>query len=481
MKLISSPYVKRWLQLLHYIEIHKDFTISALTAYTKVSQRTIIKDMKYFKAYFKNSAIFTYGINGYHFKELQPDLYKEKKQALLKDEILFEIIAHIFYGELDTVEGIAFSYHYSESTLRRKLSKLKTVLRDYDLILNINPIDIIGNEGNIRKFFKDFYYEGDPTPHTLMPPQDLYERISAKLNENHHVYEVGTGTSISDFYYSLYVTIERYRNNHTIRLDAEIEQTIYNEKDFNLMYTLSDIIFDNFDVLLPKTEFAWLYLTTISKRTIYSLEQEETFIARFDCWPHLTTLTTKYLALPKEKNIDSKKLTTFIHAFFISRKLNDLVSPALNKVISEIKTYAQRSRPALYQQHISFLRDNLSYFSIQDTYLADIAAALTILKENLIYMYAHSKKIIFLLEGDHYVCQNIRMKAIQLFSTKHELRFPPIHELSASHFATNPIDLIITNYPQYISDYVVNTAYELIHTIPDENDWNRIIDRINAI
>ena len=44
---------------------------------------------------------------------------KERKEQLLENEVLFEIIGNIFYGELRNVGDLAYDYNYAESTLRR--------------------------------------------------------------------------------------------------------------------------------------------------------------------------------------------------------------------------------------------------------------------------------------------------------------------------------------------------------------------------
>lgn len=49
-------------------------------------------------------------------------------------------------------------YNYSKSTFRIILSKIEPVLIEYNLTLELNPINISGDEGTIRKFFMDFYY-----------------------------------------------------------------------------------------------------------------------------------------------------------------------------------------------------------------------------------------------------------------------------------------------------------------------------------
>lgn len=230
LKFIGDPSLIRLFQLLNYIERERTFTVGSLTALTNVTQRTIIKDLNYLKDYFQDSAEFSSGRRGYQFKETNPEIYKEQKKQLLSNEVLFEIVGNIFYGELETIEELAFLYNYSESTLRRLLVQIKPVLAEYDLELVLNPVNFTGDEGNLRKFFKDFYYEGEQIPHTLTPPKELHELVLTTLSGKMGNYEISTGTTPASFYYTLYIAIERYRQGNKINLQKTFGKSFIMKK-----------------------------------------------------------------------------------------------------------------------------------------------------------------------------------------------------------------------------------------------------------
>ncbi len=479
LRFIGNQSVMRWFRLLNTIERERTFTVNSLTSISEVTQRTIIKDLKYFKEYFSTSATFTKSARGYFFNEIDPDLYKEQKRHLLDNEVLFEIVGQIFYGELETIDELAFLYNYSESTFRRLLLQIEPVLAEYDLRLTMNPVNFVGDEGSLRKFFKDFFYEGEQTVHTLMPPQALQDLLLATLSEKLGKYELGTGTTPAAFYYTLYVAVERYRKGNKISLPKEVRDFIYQEKDYQLLTYLTDEIEKTFGVRMAEEEFAWVYLVTVCKRPISHINDELLFFERFNLWPEISLLTEAYQQKNRQDRIEPAAIKAFLNSFFLSRKINDVVSPALNKVMAEINTYIAETRPDSYEENQHFLIENQAILSFSQTYIKDIAASLTIFYDSLSTYYRRSKKIVFLLEGDHFICQNIRFHAEYLLGGKHELIFMPLQYLTEDKLNESQVDLIVTNYPPYVMDYILSTDYLLISSVPDKADWQRMMDKVH--
>ncbi len=477
LKFIGDPSLIRLFQLLNYIERERTFTVGSLTALTNVTQRTIIKDLNYLKDYFQGSAEFSSGRRGYQFKETNPEIYKEQKKQLLSNEVLFEIVGNIFYGELETIEELAFLYNYSESTLRRLLVQIKPVLAEYDLELVLNPVNFTGDEGNLRKFFKDFYYEGEQIPHTLTPPKELHELVLTTLSGKMGNYEISTGTTPASFYYTLYIAIERYRQGNKINLPKNLREIIYHEKDYLLLTYLTDAIKKYFGVQMTDEEYAWIYLVTICKRPISPIRHELLFFERFNLWPNISTLSLLYIQEQGENETEGRAKRAFLNSFFLSRKINDSVSPALNKLMSEITLYIKTNHLESYKHNYRFLLENQTFLAFSKNHLEDIAVSLTLFYDSLLAYYTPMKKIIFLLEGDHFICQNIRFNAEQLLGQKHHLIFIPLQNLTTEMLNEKQVDLIVTNYPPYISDYILSTDYLLINSVPDKEDWQRILEK----
>lgn len=73
-----------------------------------------------------------------------------------------------------------------------------TSLEEYGLELSLYPLDL-KEKRQIFASFKDFYYEGEMTPHTLVPPRDLHELVQATFYDKFEYFSIGTGTSPAEF------------------------------------------------------------------------------------------------------------------------------------------------------------------------------------------------------------------------------------------------------------------------------------------
>ncbi|MDY4308094.1 helix-turn-helix domain-containing protein [Enterococcus mundtii] len=146
----------RWIQILNNIEKEPNFTLVALSKRLSVSQRTLGKDINGIKEYFGEHIILCAKQTGYRFEEVNHDCYMDKKADLVKSEILFAVIGQIFRGELKPFQELALEYNYGESSFRRFLLRAEKPLKSYDLKLSLNPVTLVGDEENIRKFFMIF-------------------------------------------------------------------------------------------------------------------------------------------------------------------------------------------------------------------------------------------------------------------------------------------------------------------------------------
>ncbi|WP_347085136.1 helix-turn-helix domain-containing protein, partial [Enterococcus mundtii] len=158
---ITNAEIRRWMRILTIIEREHHFTIVALSERLMISQRTMVKDVQAIKSYFGKTIELLSLYNGFHFDERDRVGYQEKKEQLLENEVLLDIVGTIFYGEPIALADLAHQYSYAESTLRRFLVKIEPILAEYNLTLTLTPVNFVGEEADIRKFFFDFYYSSE--------------------------------------------------------------------------------------------------------------------------------------------------------------------------------------------------------------------------------------------------------------------------------------------------------------------------------
>lgn len=481
LQFVSNPVTVRWLRVLNVIEREQQFTIVNLSKRLTVSQRTLIADIGYLKTYFTDSAIFSYQNNRYTFKETDRLLYQEQKQQFLESEILFEILGNIFYGEQDSIAALSEYYNYSESTLRRFLTLAQKPLSEYGLELSATPLTIVGKEEAIRKFFFDFYYEGAQTPHTLHPPKELHTHLLEVLRTITDKQQLGSGYTITAFYYLLYITMERSRQGFHISLPPEIKDLDKQEEDFQLLISLQPFINRTYGIYLSEEEFSWIHLQLLSKRTIDRKDWEEVFFTHFNQWEELNALTTIFLNTHGINQKKQPELPSFLNAFFLTRKINDKIHPVLNKMMKEEKTAIQASYSAALRRNRQFLEEHAELLGITKQYFDDIVFSLTLYSDILFHYYSPARTILFLLEGESLIVQYIQAQAQQLLGYRHTIRYLKIEELTEQELNDTDIDLLVTNYSPYVSDYRFTKDYVLMNQVPDQQDWVRVLNKLNSL
>lgn len=476
---ITNPMIRRWMRILTKMEHAGTVTLVDLSEQMTISYRTLIKDIQSIRDHFGDSISLHSNNSGFHFKECDRVIYKEQKEQLLVNEPLFEIMSAIFYGETVNLDELAHRYCYGESTLRRFFSRVRPTLKEYGLKLHATPVKLTGDEGSIRKFFFDFYYIAEPTPHTIRPPEGLHQSVIQGLSDRLGKYEVGTGLSISAFYSLLYLVVVRVQQGEMISVPNWIQEQVYQEKDFELLELLVPIIEKDYGVTLPKEELAWLHLIIISKRTINQLEKETLFLERFNPWPEIEMVSKAYFSNSVFDRWDRQVLETFLTTFLVSRKLNDVTCPTWNKQQKETITAIQQNYPGAYDKNCTFLQSHQKVLAFSKQSLKDLAVSFTVFSDLLLHYYQPVKKVVILLEGDYISIQAIRLQALRILGNQHELIFVSLHELSEEWLKSTETDLIVTNYRPYIFDYSLKTDYILLNASPTVADWRRVEHALN--
>ncbi|MDB7100564.1 MULTISPECIES: helix-turn-helix domain-containing protein [Enterococcus] len=476
---ITNPVTVRWVRILNLIEREHAFTLIHLSEQLNITQRTLIKDIQALKDHFGKSASFHSGRNGHRFEEVDRLLYKERKEQLLENEVLFEIIGNIFYGELRNVGDLAYDYNYAESTLRRFLAQLQSSLNDYGLTLNLNPVTIVGDEGSIRKFFFDFYYGGEHNPHTIRPPEGLHQMILQELKSHFEEIELGSGMTVTAFYYVLYITMVRVQQNHFISLPNWIKEINQKENDFQLLYSLVPLIEKEYGVCLPKEEVSWIHLYILCNRPIDEIQHEKLFYERFNQWPEISNVAKNYFSSDKYDSWNRELLEAFLSAYLVARRINEAICPELNKELFEEREMVKKNYSETYLENDRFLRKNQKRLGLADSYFEDIVNSFTLYIDLLIHYYQPVRTILFLIEGDYLVVQSIRLKATRMLGNQHQVIFMPLKGLTKERLESEHVDLVVTNYRPYLFDYVLKKEPILMNPIPDSKDWERVLDQIN--
>ncbi len=87
--------------------------------------------------------------------------------------------------------------------------------------------------------------------------------------------------------------------------------------------------------------------------------------------------------------------------------------------------------------------------------------------------------IAVIFEGNEYVCEHAESIIRKYLGFYHEMYYPDSNELSHEYLKEKNINLLITNYPEYATEYLLDVESVLLKSIPDAADWNHLLNRIN--
>lgn len=476
---MTNALTIRWLRILTIIEKEPTFILVDLAERLSVSHRTLVKDIHGIKQYFGECITLQAKQPGYQFEEVHHACYRKKKADLVEPEVLFVIVGEIFRGEFKSLLELAHEYSYGESTIRRFLLRAEKSLKAYGLKFTLNPVNLVGEEENIRKFYYDFYFGGEYTSHTIRPPKELRSIVIAQLSGQLSAYEVGTGASASAFYFLIYLVIMRAKQEQYVTVSASQKESVKKEEDFRLFSSLQSVLEEAFEVKIPEDELVWLYLILVNQRAMQAIEQEQLFIKRFNQWPLIQSLVGAYFSDPQFDRWDHEKLEGFLAAFLVSKCLMHTLHPIWNMLQVEERAQVSKKQAEAYQKNHQFLRQYQEDLGLEDPYFEDIVVEFTLFTNLLLASYSPQKTILFLLEGEGLLVQTIRQEAEQRIGNQHRLLFLQLQELMLERINGEEIDLIVTNYRPYLWEYPLKKDFLLVNTIPSEADWTRISQHLN--
>jgi hypothetical protein len=481
LEFITDKKTTRWLKILNEFERQPILSGSVLAAAVNSTKRTIVNDIQDIREHFGESIRLTISNIGYHFIELDPAKYYEAKTALVKEEPIFIILEAIFHNELYTLNEWSEKLYLAAISLRRFLNRLEGILGRYDLRLGSSPVDLIGKEVNIRKFFHDFYYESEITPHTVHPSAEVQEMIRGLAKDPK--LKKFQFTSFGDFSYILHISIERYIRKQGIQMEKAVLEKFENDEGFLAFCPFDHLVEKHANVSLNKEELLYIYLNIITDRNVKCREKEAAFCASYAFWPEINQLTDAYF---KEVLLDSEGAKehekVFLASFFTTIKLKEMLSINALQNIEDINFFAQNNFPKDFAKTLVFLQKQPFFEEYRELDLStDLSASLTIFIQTIKELYwRKSKNICFILEGNHQICQYIQSFAIRRLSKFHQLYFPSSDEFIPEYAEKNKIDLVVANYQNELTEWQPDIDTLLIKSVPNHADWENLLEKIDA-
>lgn len=232
---------------------------------------------------------------------------------------------------------------------------------------------------------------------------------------------------------------------------------------------------------LSKSESIYLYFQLITRRTAISVESEKIFVDHFQLWPELKVLAYDYAHLINVPKKFKKDSYLFYESFFISIKIKHCFSPVLNQNIEDITTSVKLKFPKEFQKALIFLSDSLAKENkFSNKQLNDIVANLVLFTHTLKNFYWDSdKNIAVLLEGNRFVVETIRSGMQRYLGRYYTLYYPDVITLSTDYFQNYDIDLIVTNYNEYLFNLDYGIPIILFEMMPSKRDWRHLLQKLD--
>lgn len=474
LQLLVDSNHKRWFIILSHLERSTVLSKTQLAKILNTSTRTITSDMKDITTYFNQTATFTITNNGYALTVNNKVAYLEKKKELLEYEPILSILSGIFYGEKLSIFEWADRLYLSDRTLISYLKKIEGILDRYQLKINYQSLlTLQGNEIDIRNFFLALFYEEDTLPHHVLPPiiiSNLINNLSMSefnyLNLNVPHFKLA---------YLLFITYQRIDLGYTLEIKNDIINTLFNSNLARAMKVLK-VTFETYtQINLPKTDLTYLMLMLLD-----SGSYDEKLVVSSDNSDELDTL---FLPLISDfcddlGLLNDQSTTTYLLSFFHLYYLKNEASPTCLLFPLSLTDYFETN----YHNELKIMIQILSKYPNGFWRNSSTNFEYNLLFVSIRLMYKSITKrlnIAFLFEGSTEVTTLLEELTRMYVPSIHTVHFLHTQTLLESVLEELSIDLVVTNFSEYIFELSNNMAYLLFNYIPTAEDWNNLVRHID--
>ena len=473
--LVDKVIIRRVKILSTLIENNLKVSLRQIEIETKTSRRTILQDISHFNIEEHNN-MHIYRTDD-NFLILQCDntlVVSEYISQLSKDSPLFRVIELCYFGKNVSLGKLSDILFVSESSLKKYLSKLKIILSEFSLSLQTSPLDIIGNENNIRFFyFQYFRYAHDN--------YNIYIREELTFLLCKTIYNIKDKNNfVLNLDYqrlSLWMSIFEQRiklKRFTHIPDKIIKKHIYSssysrfKKFFLLNFQTSEYLNN-----IPESEIVYAFITRLDA-IIYEKGNAffmDDFLVEHLKYEDCISNFFKEKQLHLGMHIDLKlTLTAFLSNVML---------------LSDLTTYFQRTNEELLKyvhQHFQLMQNHwltlFKNYSLDFHHPNEVAAKLTLLTAAYLKLN-EGKKLLFSLTGDPSALMYYKSLATKVIPQGMDATFVFNEPLNNTLIKKLAIDICIHNFvPQ--EKLVVATSIKL-STVPQENEWESLLTKLVKI
>lgn len=372
--LLLDNSIKRKIAILNFcLTSSSPVFFSDLADYCNVSKKTIISDIDILTSDLPSSLQVIDSNNHLTLKIVgNLSLIKNYIYELTKHNPLFSIIEYLYEGKYITLASISEYFFVAESTARKYLTTLNTVLQEFDLTLSITPIEIMGNEINIRYFFFKFFQPSGSSRTPFKEHVNLYNTLRNLVGKYNFVLDLDFHRLVEWFE----ITNHRISQNKGVKFDETLLDSYSNSFTFS---TIKNAIKEEFqdDLFGQINDHEILFSLLVSFDCIIYDNDGFFFINEyFDNLKEFDKITSSFFSrtnLPFSANMELK---IKLQAYLMNLKNLANLSPLLHKKDPQIKKLVEKNFPDSLQIWYQILIEDGKFI-----YPYDVAVSLTLITE----------------------------------------------------------------------------------------------------
>lgn len=265
---------KRRIKLLELlIQSRGRLSYKELTEKLSISSRILRDDIAFIK---ENYSYLTIKTSKQKIRLVlnQPTGIKETFREIIHSNLAFQVLELLFFDETLSISQLADRFYTSASTMYRIIDSINSYFKeDFDCYIQTNPCKFVGNEKNIRSFYKTYFTEA----YTVFDwPFKDYDEESVNKKFNKILSLINAEYELGFAYYefiktNIMVNLYRYKQGHLIDSTDNVNSV------FNTIFSVGDIwekTADKEDSIQFTEEYIYqVFCPYIKKEVVYNRDQ----------------------------------------------------------------------------------------------------------------------------------------------------------------------------------------------------------------
>lgn len=474
LQLIAEKKTRRQIRVLQKIYDAKyPLTVDEIAEDLDISKRTLSRDIRDIEHSFPEqeilelNTVYGYSIDQSHYVDDLIVKVSEESPLLL-------IVNGIFKGEFKKMEEWAHELFISTSTLKRYLTNLKNLLKEFKLELSLTPIAINGEEVNIRLFFFEFFYNMNDISTISHPTEAEYELHSRALALYNEITGMSNFTQHRRAMYWIMVVNTRIKQGHFVKLNPELKKIQTQMETYQVFTQVAPLLMPALaEGGVPDDEVVYMDLLTMD--TFVYLETR--VISGFHTEAEMGAVNDFLTKAFQELGIgalEALDLRVFI-SYFRNQMILSKLTPLFQKNIYEVNQFIKSRHTALFYKWVDLVKNDPIKQIANIEYVEDVVVNLTMFTHFMVRnknFKEHERHILFAFDGSN-AYLNYLTTLVEKFNIKNlQITFLTNHHVTNELVEERQVDVVVCNYKD--DNEVLGCKVYTAERVPTENDWEQI-------